>query len=92
MPPQSEPVLDNTARVWECLLACAKASVLETMAKEIKLFDCGMKSLTNPSTSQTNVQIDPNEQDENKWKTKCKFVKSKGEVSWHLLAEQQIIL
>ena len=42
------------------LLACAVRGVfvLQKMAKQIKLLDCGVKSSANPSTSQTNVQSD----------------------------------
>lgn len=41
-----------------CSLAWAQATALETTAKKMKMFDCGVKSSTIPSTSQTDVQID----------------------------------
>lgn len=65
---QSDPELDNTACV-------------ETMAKQIKLFDCGVKSSINWSTSQM-IETDT-EPDEPKRKTKTTFVKSQDVVCSH---------
>ena len=52
--------------------------VLQKMAKQIKLFDCGVKSSANPSTSQTNVQSESTDkaQDELERRAKRKCVKS----------------
>lgn len=61
---------DNSACV--CLFACAQASVLETMAVQMKLFDCGVKSPTNVSASQINVKTDSADKEPDEPETKSK--------------------
>lgn len=75
-------VTARTRRRQYCVGATlAQASVSEAVPKWIKLFDCGVKSLTCPSRHQ---QIDwTDKKNKNRWawtKTKVKFV-SGGEIS-----------
>ena len=46
---------ESDARLLACVVR--RVFVLQQMAKQIKLFDCGVKSSANPLTSTTKIKV-----------------------------------